>query len=66
VAHFAGMTDGSTLASNADRERVVGRLSEAHADGRVSEAHAEGRVTVEQLDRLTGDVALLVFVVSSR
>jgi hypothetical protein len=57
VAHFAGMTDGSTLASNADRERVVGRLSEAHADG---------RVRVEQLDRLTGDVALRVFVVSSR
>jgi DUF1707 SHOCT-like domain len=35
----------STLASNADRERVVGRLAEAHV---------EGRLTVEELDELTG------------
>ena len=49
------MTDGSTLASTIDRDRVAARLAEAQA---------EGRVTVEQLDRLTGDVALLVFVVS--
>jgi hypothetical protein len=35
----------STLASNADRERVVARLSDAHVDG---------RLTVEELDQLTG------------
>ena len=40
-----GRMDGSTLASNADRERVVARLSEAHV---------EGRLTVEELDQLTG------------
>lgn len=34
-----------TLASNADRERVVARLAEAHVDG---------RLTVEELDDLTG------------
>jgi hypothetical protein len=34
-----------TLASNADRERVVARLAEAHV---------EGRLTVEELDELTG------------
>ena len=33
------------LVSNADRERVVARLSDAHVDG---------RLTVEELDRLTG------------
>ncbi len=33
------------LASNADRDRVVARLSEAHV---------EGRLTVEELDQLTG------------
>jgi hypothetical protein len=37
--------DESTLVSNADRERVVARLSDAHVDG---------RLTVEELDRLTG------------
>jgi Domain of unknown function (DUF1707) len=35
----------STLASNADRERVVARLTDAHVDG---------RLTVEELDQLTG------------
>lgn len=40
------MEDGSTLASNADRERVVARLAEAHIDG---------RLTVEELDHLTGE-----------
>lgn len=40
------MSDGSTLASNSDRERVVARLAEAHV---------EGRLTVEDLDRLTGE-----------
>ena len=40
------MDDGSTLASNGDRERVVGRLAEAHVDG---------RLTVEELDHLTGE-----------
>jgi uncharacterized protein DUF1707 len=40
------MSDGSTLASNTDRERVVARLAEAHVDG---------RLTVEELDRLTGE-----------
>ena len=39
------MDDASTLASNADRERVVARLAEAHV---------EGRLTVEELDHLTG------------
>lgn len=34
-----------TLASNADRERVVARLAEAHV---------EGRLTVDELDELTG------------
>ena len=34
-----------TLASNADRERIVARLAEAHV---------EGRLTVEELDELTG------------
>lgn len=33
------------LVSNADRERVVARLGDAHV---------EGRLTVEELDRLTG------------
>jgi hypothetical protein len=37
--------DGSTLASNADRERAVARLTDAHV---------EGRLTVEELDQLTG------------
>jgi hypothetical protein len=37
--------DESTLASNADRERVVARLADAHV---------EGRLTVEELDRLSG------------
>lgn len=37
--------DESTLASNADRDRVVARLSEAHV---------AGRLTVEELDQLTG------------
>jgi DUF1707 SHOCT-like domain len=40
------MSDGSTLASTTDRERVVARLAEAHV---------EGRLTVEELDRLTGE-----------
>jgi hypothetical protein len=40
------MSDGSTLASNSDRERVVARLADAHI---------EGRLTVEELDRLTGE-----------
>jgi hypothetical protein len=40
------MDDSSTLASNADRERVVARLAEAHVDG---------RLTVEELDHLTGE-----------
>ena len=40
------MDDGSTLASNADREQVVARLAEAHV---------EGRLTVEELDHLTGE-----------
>jgi Domain of unknown function (DUF1707) len=37
--------DESTLASNADRDRAVARLSQAHV---------EGRLTVEELDQLTG------------
>jgi Domain of unknown function (DUF1707) len=37
--------DESTLASNADRERVVARLADAHV---------EGRLTVEELDALSG------------
>ncbi len=37
--------DESTLASTADRERVVARLAEAHVDGRLS---------VDELDELTG------------
>jgi hypothetical protein len=40
------MSNGSTLASNTDRERVVARLADAHI---------EGRLTVEELDRLTGE-----------
>jgi hypothetical protein len=40
------MDKSSTLASNADRERVVARLAEAHVDG---------RLTVEELDHLTGE-----------
>ncbi len=40
------MDDGSTLASNADREQVVARLAQAHV---------EGRLTVEELDNLTGE-----------
>ena len=40
------MDDSSTLASNADRERVVARLAEAHVDG---------LLTVEELDQLTGE-----------
>jgi hypothetical protein len=44
MADYAGM-DETTLASNADRERVVSRLAEAHV---------EGRLTVEELDRLSG------------
>ncbi|HKV67883.1 MAG TPA: DUF1707 domain-containing protein [Gaiellales bacterium] len=40
------MDDSSTLASNADRDRVVARLAEAHVDG---------RLTVEELDHLTGE-----------
>jgi hypothetical protein len=40
------MSDGTTLASNTDRERVVARLADAHI---------EGRLTVEELDRLTGE-----------
>jgi Domain of unknown function (DUF1707) len=40
------MSDGSTLASNNDRERVVARLADAHI---------EGRLTVDELDRLTGE-----------
>ena len=40
------MDDGSTLASNADREQVVARLAQAHV---------EGRLTVEELDSLTGE-----------
>ena len=36
----------SILASNADRERVVARLAEAHVDG---------RLTVDELDHLTGE-----------
>jgi hypothetical protein len=37
--------DESTLASTADRERVVARLADAHV---------EGRLTVEELEALTG------------
>lgn len=37
--------DDSVLASNADRERVVARLRDAHV---------EGRLTLEELDRLAG------------
>jgi len=37
------MDDSSTLASNADRDRVVARLAEAHVDG---------RLTVEELEEL--------------
>jgi hypothetical protein len=37
--------DESTLASNADRDRVVARLADAHV---------EGRLTVEELDAATG------------
>jgi hypothetical protein len=37
--------DESMLVSNADRERVVARLSDAHV---------EGRLTVDELERLTG------------
>ncbi len=37
--------DESTLASTADRERVVARLADAHVDG---------RLTVEELEALTG------------
>ena len=44
MADYAGM-DESTLASNADRERVVARLADAHV---------EGRLTVEELDALSG------------
>ena len=40
------MSDGATLASNRDRDRVVARLADAHIDG---------RLTVEELDRLTGE-----------
>jgi hypothetical protein len=40
------MNNGSTMASNSGRERVVARLAEAHV---------EGRLTVEELDRLTGE-----------
>jgi len=40
------MSNGSALASNTDRERVVARLAEAHL---------EGRLSVEELDRLTGE-----------
>ena len=40
------MSNGSTLASNSDRERVVARLAEAHV---------EGRLTVGELERLTGE-----------
>jgi Domain of unknown function (DUF1707) len=40
------MSDGPTLASNSDRERIVARLADAHIDG---------RLTVEELERLTGD-----------
>jgi len=43
VADYRGMEP--TLASTADRERVVARLAEAHV---------EGRLTVEELDELTG------------
>jgi DUF1707 SHOCT-like domain len=43
VADYRGMEP--TLASTADRERVVARLAEAHV---------EGRLTVEELDDLTG------------
>jgi hypothetical protein len=46
VADFARMSDGSTLASNRDRDRTVARLADAHI---------EGRLTVEELDRLTGE-----------
>jgi Domain of unknown function (DUF1707) len=44
MADYAGM-DESTLASNADRERVVARLADAHVPG---------RLTVEELDQLSG------------
>lgn len=44
MADYPAM-DESTLASNADRERVVARLADAHV---------EGRLTVEELDQLTG------------
>jgi hypothetical protein len=37
--------DESMLVSNADRERVVARLSDAHV---------EGRLTVDELEQLTG------------
>jgi hypothetical protein len=40
------MSNGSTLASNSDRERVVARLAEAHV---------EGRLTVGELERLSGE-----------
>ena len=40
------MSDGFTLASNSDRDRVVARLADAHI---------EGRLTVEEPDRLTGE-----------
>lgn len=43
MADYRGMEP--TLASTADRERVVARLAEAHV---------EGRLTVEELDELTG------------
>ena len=43
MADYRGMEP--TLASNADRERAVARLAEAHV---------EGRLTVEELDELTG------------
>lgn len=44
MADYGGM-DETTLASNADRERVVARLADAHV---------EGRLTVEELDALSG------------
>jgi hypothetical protein len=44
MADYAGM-DETTLASTADRERVVARLADAHV---------EGRLTVEELDALSG------------
>jgi hypothetical protein len=48
VADFARMRNGSTLASNTDRERV---------GARPAAAHGEGRLTVAELDRLTGEAA---------